>query len=127
MQDSLRLLSEKLVRRVWMRNEHDRLRHSRVARAGAKELVRQLRRRAKLESEPVTVKMQRRLHVIHQEDDLRQALHAPGHAARAATIAARFMSFARVGTEHPGASSNPRPPVSATARRASASTSRGGP
>src|SRR5260370_7667928 len=94
-----------------MRNEHDRLRHSRAARAGAKELVRQLRRRDQLEAETVTVKMQRRLHVMHPEDDLRQALHAPGHAARAATIAARFMSFARVGTEHPGPSSTPRPPL----------------
>src|SRR4029077_1965591 len=113
--------------RVGMRDQHYHLGYARAALAGAKELVRQLGQRDQLEAEPINVERQRRVHVVHPEDDLPQALHAARHAAGADTIAARLMSFARGGTEQPGASSNPRPLVSATARRASASTSSGGP
>src|SRR5229473_5721740 len=107
--------------------EHDHLRHSIPAVTGAQELVRQRRRRNELESEQVPIEMQRRVHVAHPEDDLRQAGDGSPQAATASPIATRLMSRTRGGTEQPGASRRPRPPVSAIARRASACTSDGGP
>src|SRR5450759_2633103 len=109
-----------------MRNKHDHLGNSEGALTCAEELVRQLRRRDQDQAEYVAIEIQRRVHISHPEHDLGETGH-PAHAASADTIAARLVSFARVGTEQPGASSSPRPPVSATARRASASTSEGGP
>jgi len=124
--DTFRLLARELRRAIWVRHQHDHLRHPIGAGARFQELVRQLRWRDDLEPEQVTVEMQGRLQVPHPKHDLGKA-GDHYHAATADTIAARFTSFARVGTEHPGASSNPRPPVSAIARLASASTSAGGP
>src|ERR1700682_2964717 len=109
-----------------MRHQHDHLGHSEAALAGAQELVRELGWRHQLEAETVLIEMQRRGHVVDPQHDLRETRNAV-HDAIADTIAARFASLARVGTEQPGASSKPRPPVSSTACRASASTSAGGP
>src|SRR5713226_4152779 len=110
-----------------MRYQHDHLRHSVCPAARLQELVRQLRRRDQHEAELVAVEAESRIHVLDPQHYLGQACARPSHAAIAETIAARLMSLARGGTEQPGASSRPRPPVSATARRASASTSGGGP
>src|SRR4029077_7286648 len=110
-----------------MGHEHDHLRPSFVAIPSAKELVGQCRRRDELQAEQVTIEMHRRIHVPHPEHDLREAGDRTAHAATASPIATRLMSRTRGGTEQPGASSKPRPPVSAIARLASAWTSDGGP
>src|ERR1700687_6056225 len=109
-----------------MWHQHDHLGHSRGTFARAKELVREFLRGDQLESEHVPVKAQSRVDVLHPQHDLRETRDA-AHAAMAVSIAARWTSWSRGVTENPGASSSPRPPVSATARRASVSTSGGGP
>src|SRR6266567_1025198 len=110
-----------------VRYQHDHLRNSVRPRAGAQEFVRQLRRRHHLEPEQIPIEMERALHVAHPQNDLREPGDRPGHVAIAAAIAARFASRVRGGTEQPGATSRPRPPVSPTTRRTSASISGGGP
>src|ERR1700681_1588372 len=110
-----------------MRNQYDHLRHTVTSVRRLEELVRQLRRRNWLPPAKVAIEAEGRILVVHPEHDLGEARDAAAHAATALTIAARLMSLARGGTEQPGASNRPRPPVSATALRASASTSDGGP
>src|ERR1700687_672048 len=126
MEDSLGLLARELDRSVRMRHQHDHLGHPGRTFARTQKFVWQLWRRDDLEAEHVPVKMERRLDVAHPQHDLRETRN-PTHAASAVTIAARLTSLARGGTEHPGARSKPRPPASSTARRASVSTSCGGP
>ena len=127
MQDSLRLLARELRRPVRVWHEHDHLRHPIGPGGRFQELTGKLWRRDDLEPELVALEVQRLLDVMHPKHDLGQPNDDAAHAVTAETIAARLMSLARGGTEQPGASSKPRPPVSATARRASASTSSGGP
>src|SRR6266852_893122 len=110
-----------------MRDQHDHLRHAVRARARAQELVWQLRRRYHLEPEQVAIEMERGLHVARPHDDLGEPGYGPAQVAIAAAIAARFASRVRGGTEQPGATSKPRPPVSPTTRRTSDSISDGGP
>src|SRR5882672_5645430 len=109
--------------RMW--DQHDHL--GNPSRVGDhQEFIGQLGGRDDLQPELVAVELERRLHIGDPQHDLSEAFDF-AHAAIAATIAARFASFARVGTEQPGARSRPRPPVSAIALRASAATSCGGP
>src|SRR5438445_867129 len=123
----LGLLARERRRRVGMGHEHDHLRHSLITLPGTEEFVGQCRRRDDLQPEQVPIEMQRRIHVAHPEHDLRETGDCPTQAATASPIATRLMSRTRGGTEQPGASSRPRPPVSAIARLASAWTSDGGP
>src|ERR1700731_854469 len=110
-----------------MWDENDHLGHAVRPASRLQKFVRQLRRREELEPELVAIEPKGRVHVLDPQHDLGKAGDRVRHAAIAETTAARLMSLARGGTEQPGASSRPRPPVSATARRASASTSGGGP
>src|SRR5207245_3529271 len=127
MERALVLLARERRGRVGMGHEHDHLRHSFITLPGTQELVGQLRRRDDLQPEQVSVEMKRFIHVAHPEHDLRETGDCPTQAATASPIATRLMSRTRGGTEQPGASSRPRPPVSAIARLASAWTSDGGP
>jgi len=63
---------------------------------------------------PIAIEMKRGVHVVDPQHDLGET-GDPAHAAIAVTIAARFASLARVGTEQPGASSNATARVSSTA------------
>src|SRR5438477_3173174 len=125
MQDPLFLVSRKVVGPVGVRYQDDHLRDA-SGLGHHQELVRQLRGRHQLEAEPISIEIERGLHIGDPQDDLGQALH-PAHAATAVAIASRFTSRTRGDTEQPGASSSPRPPVSSTAARASAAIFGGGP
>src|SRR6266851_4132438 len=85
-----------------------------------------LGRRDELEPELVAIELEGRLHVGDPQHDLGESFDS-AHAATPVTIAARLVSRTRGGTEQPGAMSNPRPPVSSIALRASASILAGGP
>ena len=124
-QHTLFLVPGEIFVRVRMRDQHDHLGYAARLR-DHQELVRHLGRRDYLEPELVAIELQRRLHVGDPQHDLGEPFHA-AHAATAVTIAARFVSRTRGGTEQPGAISSPRPPVSSMARRASASIFGGGP
>src|SRR5260370_10001796 len=127
MKHTLGLLARKLGGAEWMRDEHDHLGHSITAIPGAQELVGQARRRNHLETEEVAVEMQGRVHVAHPEHDLGETGDRTLQAATASLIATRLISRTRGATDQPGATSSPRPPVSAIARFPSACTSAGGP
>src|SRR5690242_5645188 len=105
--------------RVW--DEHDHFRNP-AGRRHPQEFVGQRWGRDDLHPEHVAIELQRRLHVGDPQHDLRQTFDS-AHAA----IASRFKSRTRGGTEQPGASNKPRPPVSSAARSASALTFDGGP
>src|SRR5450631_3787921 len=127
MKHSLGFLAGKLHRWFWVRHEHDHLRHPVRASPCPQKFVWELGWRNNLEPEQIAIEMQGPLHIAHPQHDLRETRNEPAHAATADAMAARLTSLARVGTEQPGASNRPRPSVSAIARRASASTSAGGP
>src|SRR5712692_58560 len=110
-----------------MRNQHDHLGHTMLTRGCSEELDRELDRRDDLQTEEVAVEVERGVHIADPQHDLGEPGDDAAHAATAEIIAARFASLVCGETEHPGASSSPRPSVAAIARRASASTSPGGP
>src|SRR5438046_1035762 len=125
MQHPLLLVPREIIVRMRMRDQDDHLRDP-AALGDHQELVGQLRWRHALEPEHVAVELQRRLHVGHPQYDLGESLD-PAHAAIPVIISARLASRTRGGTEQPGATSKPRPPVSSTATRTSSSIFVAGP
>src|SRR6266540_6522742 len=111
--------------RIGVGDEHDHLGDS-AGLGDHQELVGHLQRREQLEPEPVSIELHRPFDVGDPPHDLGETFDL-AHAATAPAIAARCSSRTRGGTEHPGARSSPRPPVSETAARASASILAGGP
>src|SRR5690348_9590924 len=119
------LMRREVVVRIRVRDQNDQLWDA-VGFSHAKKFVGHLRRRDQLEAEVLSIERERYLDVGRPQDDLGDALYVT-HAATAEIIAARLVSRTRGGTEQPGASTSPRPPVSSTARRASSSIRGGGP
>src|SRR2546428_5712830 len=117
MEHPLLFVAREIVRLVRVRDEHDHLRNPTGFRHH-QELVGELRWRHDLEPKAIAVELQRRLHVGDPQHDLGETFDF-AHAARGDVIASRWASRTRGGTEHPGARSNPRPPVSRIARSAS--------
>src|SRR2546430_17125754 len=125
MEHPLLLVAREIVRLVRVRDQHDHLGDPTRFRHHQK-LVWHLRGRHDLEPEAVAIELERRLHVGDPQHDLGQTFNTT-HAATANITASRFASRTRGGTEHPGARSNPRPPVSRIARSASDLTFDAGP
>src|SRR5207248_2548209 len=108
---ALRLLPREGAVGFGMGNQHDHLGNRPLARPRPQELVAQLGRADHRQPKQVSVEAERAVEVAHPQHDLGQVAGGRGYAASA--MALRCASRARGGTEQPGATSTPTPPVAA--------------